>query len=200
LPAPWAPELLSRAEVRLLARLALLVIAMVALAEIAMVALAPAAAGAAPVTRARLQGAFELAGRVTVAYNVQGERAGQTVDRTWTFQSTCPVGQCPTVSLLRARASGSDVLVLHRRGPERYSASSSFFSPLSCAGRVYPRGQKVLFTITVRITLAEQVGPATIATRVAASYQNRRRINRTPCVAVLGHDAARYHGHLVSSA
>jgi hypothetical protein len=194
LPARLGPE-----GGRLLARLAVLAIAMVALGAIAMVALAPAAAGAAPVTSARLQGTFELAGRVTVAYNVGGERAGQSVDRIWTFRSTCSVGQCPTVSLVRARANASDVLVLYRRGPGRYSGRSSFFSPLSCAGRVYPRGQRVPFTIAVRIALAEPVGAATVATRVTASYENRRRINRTPCVAALGHDAARYHGHLVSS-
>ena len=34
------------------------------------------------------------------------------------------------------------------------------------------------------------------ATRVRATYVNRRRINRTRCVAALGHDAASYHGHL----
>jgi len=31
---------------------------------------------------------------------------------------------------------------------------------------------------------------------VSATYVNRQRLNRTPCVAALGHDAASYHGHL----
>jgi surface antigen len=38
------------------------------------------------------------------------------------------------------------------------------------------------------------------ATRIAASYTNRYRVNLTPCVGVLGHDAAAYYGHLVSAA
>ena len=52
------------------------------------------------------------------------------------------------------------------------------------------------FTIKVRITLAVPFGDQSVATRVSATYVNRRRINRTPCVAALGHDAASYHGHL----
>ena len=137
-----------------------------------------------------------MAGRVTVAVNVPGERKGQIVQRTWTFTSGCPVGQCPTVGLSRGRATGSDALVLHRRGPGRYAGNTSFYSPLRCAGRLYPRGQEIPFTITVRITQASQLGAVAIATRIDATYQNRKRVNLTPCVAVLGHDAARYHGQL----
>jgi hypothetical protein len=68
--------------------------------------------------------------------------------------------------------------------------------PLRCAGRLYAQGEKVPFTIDVRITLAVPFGDQSVATRVSATYVNRRRINRTPCVAALGHDAASYHGHL----
>ena len=72
----------------------------------------------------------------------------------------------------------------------------SFYSPLRCAGRLYPQGQKIPFTITVRITQASLVGAVAIATRINATYRNRTRINLTPCVGVLGHDSARYHGQL----
>jgi hypothetical protein len=154
----------------------------------------------APIGVARLQGTFQVAGRVTVAANVHGERRGQIVHRTWAFTSGCSVGQCPAVGLSRERATGSDVLVLHRRGPGRYAGNTSFYSPLRCAGRLYPRGQKIPFTITVRITQASLLGPVAIATRINATYQNRRRVNLTPCVAVLGHDAARYHGQLTPPA
>ena len=75
-------------------------------------------------------------------------------------------------------------------------ATRSFYSPLRCAGRLYPQGQKIPFTITVRITQASQVGAVAIATRINATYRNRTRINLTPCVGVLGHDSARYHGQL----
>src|SRR5262249_43754489 len=146
---------------------------------------------------ARLQGSFELAGRVTTARGVRGERAGQVLTRVWSFSSTCPAGQCPQVTLVRARAKGSDSLVLGRTGPGRYRGNGTFFLPLRCAGRVYARGEQVPFTISVTITLAVPSDSGTAATRVSATYLNRRRINRTPCVAALGHDAASYHGHVV---
>jgi hypothetical protein len=162
--------------------------------------LAPATATAAtpapPFPAARLQGSFELAGRVTTAHGVRGERVGQVVARVWSFNSTCPSGQCHRLTLVRARATGSDSLVLRRTGPGRYRGNGRFFLPLRCAGRVYPRGEQVPFTVTVRITLAVPFGSGVIATRITATYVNRRRINRTPCVAALGHDAASYHGHL----
>ena len=155
-----------------------------------------AAAPRPPYPKARLQGSFQLAGRVTAAQAVRGERVGQSVSRVWSFTSSCPSGQCAKVALVRSRPGGSDSLVLHRTAPGRYGGSGSFFLPLRCAGRVYPQGEKVPFTVTVRITLAVPFGSENVATRVSATYVNRRRINRTPCVGVLGHDAASYHGHI----
>ena len=99
---------------------------------------------------------------------------------------------------MRSRGAASDSLMLHRTSPGRYSGSGSFFLPLRCAGRVYARGEQVPFTISVQITLAVPFGSGVVATRVSATYVNRRRINRTPCVAALGHDAASYHGHLAA--
>ncbi len=159
-----------------------------------------AAAAAIPppaLATARLQGSFELAGRVTVARSVRGERVGETVKRLWSFTATCPSGQCPAVALVRQRVHSSDALILTRRGPGSYAGNGSFFAPLRCAGRVYPRGESVPFTITVQITSAAVLGAGAIATRVNATYVNRTRINRTPCLAILGHDAARYHGHAI---
>jgi hypothetical protein len=173
--------------------------ALIVVLSIAVMA-APATAAAIPApppATARLQGAFELAGRVTVADNVPGERVGDLVDRIWTFTSACPTGPCAAVGLVRPRASADDALVLRRRGPARYVGGGSFFAPLRCAGRVYPDGEQVPFTITVEITRAVIFGPAVVATRVSATYVNRRRINLTPCVAALGHDAASYHGHVI---
>jgi hypothetical protein len=155
-----------------------------------------AAAPAPPFPKARLQGTFQLAGRVTAADAVRGERVGETIARVWSFSSTCPSGQCAQVGLVRSRGAASDSLVLSRTGPGRYSGNGSFFLPLRCAGRLYAQGEKVPFTVTVRITLAVPFGSAVVATRVSATYVNRRRVNRTPCVAALGHDAASYHGHL----
>jgi hypothetical protein len=163
------------------------------------VALAAAQPAAPPVSAARLQGSFLLGATVTVAANVPGERVGQTFTRTWTFSSGCPTGPCQTVSLTRPRASGVDQLTLHLRGPGHYAGFGSFYAPLRCAGRTYPRGARVPFKISVQVTLAALAADGSvIAKRIAATYVNRRRINRTPCVAVLGHDAARYHGYLVT--
>jgi len=157
---------------------------------------AASAASAPPFPDARLQGTFELGGRVTAAHAVNGEHVGQTITRAWTFTSTCPSGQCPQVALVRSRAAGSDSVMLRRTGPGRYRGSGSFFLPLRCAGRVYAQGEQVLFTVSVRITPAVPFGSGVLATRVSATYVNRQRINHTPCVAALGHDAASYHGHL----
>jgi hypothetical protein len=161
---------------------------------------AAAAPPAPPFSDARLQGIFQLAGRVTVAHAVKGEHVGETVDRVWSFASSCPVGQCPDIALTRSRAIATDSLVLHRRGPGSYAGKGSFVAPLRCAGRLYPAGEKVPFTITVKITLAVPFGAGSIATRVSATYRNRKRLNRTPCVGALGHDAASYHGHLQATA
>jgi hypothetical protein len=157
---------------------------------------AASAASAPPFPDARLQGTFQLAGRVTAAHAVNGERVGQTLARVWSFNSTCPSGQCAQVGLVRSRGAASDSLTLRRTGAGRYTGNGSFSLPLWCAGRLYPQGEKVPFTINVRITLAVPSGDQSVATRVSATYVNRRRINRTPCVAALGHDAASYHGHL----
>jgi hypothetical protein len=157
---------------------------------------AGSAADAPAFPDARLQGTFQLAGRVTAAHAVNGEHAGQTLARVWSFNSTCPSGQCTQIALARARGAASDSLTLRRTGPGRYSGNGSFSLPLWCAGRLYPQGETVPFTINVRITLAVPFGDQSVATRVSATYVNRRRINRTPCVAALGHDAASYHGHL----
>jgi hypothetical protein len=147
-------------------------------------------------TRARLQGQFLLAGRVTVANNVRGEHVGQKVTRTWTFVPGCPAGACATIGLLRRRVGGSDQLVLRRRDPGYYTGTGSFFAPLKCGSRTYPKGSAVPFTITVRVTAATLSGAAVVATRINASYTNRSRSNLTPCPAFLGHDAATYHGHV----
>jgi hypothetical protein len=175
-------------------------IALAAALVLVPVAQAAAQPPAPPFPDARLQGSFDLAGRVTAAHAVKGEHVGQVVQRVWSFSSTCPAGQCPDVALTRSRETATDSLVLHRRGPGSYAGKGSFVSPLRCAGRLYPRGEKVPFTITVKITFAVPFGGSTFATRISATYVNRKRLNRTPCVGALGHDAASYHGHLQATA
>lgn len=161
---------------------------------------APAAAQTAPVPSpdtARLEGSFLLAGRVTAAVHIRGEHAGERIKRLWTFSSLCSSGPCQIVVLVRHRHAGTDTVTLDRRAPGVYSGRGQFAAPLICDGRTYPKGDVVPFTITVNIDTAAVVNDTVVAGRVSATYSNSARINRTPCVAGLGHDAARYHGYLL---
>jgi hypothetical protein len=163
-------------------------------------AAAPAAPAATDPTLglARLAGQFELAGRVTVAVRIKGERAGQNVLRTWSFLPRCATGACAIVALVRERASGSDTVTLRRRSPGYYTGSGSFYAPLKCGRNTYRKGLLAPFTVTVTVTkaLRDPTGQL-VATRVKATYTNRSRRNLTQCVALPGHDAASYHGHVI---
>jgi hypothetical protein len=152
---------------------------------------APAAAGQAT---PQLQGTFQMSGTVTVAHNVRGEHVGDPVVRTWTFTPQCPTSPCSTVQLVRQRATGTDTLTLRQTGPETYAGTGSFYAPLRCTRRLYPRGQLVPFKIRLRVTAIT----GTVASAISAAYVNRSRTNLTPCIGVLGHDAARYTGQLVT--
>jgi len=156
------------------------------------------AATPAPVASATLQGSFSLAGRITVAKNIPGERRGATVKRTWTFSPGCASGPCPTVGLLRNRASGIDRVTLAQVGPGVYVGNGVFDAPLRCGRRTYRPGERAPFTIRVHITAANVAGSGVVATRIDATYVNPSRTNLTPCVAFLGHDSARYHGYLAA--
>jgi hypothetical protein len=147
-----------------------------------------------PVASARLQGTFQMVGTVTIARNVRGERVGQHVVRSWAFTSECVAGPCASVLLVRSRGKGADVLALRMIGPAHYVGTGSFYAPMRCGRRTNLRGERVPFTISLRITAAELVNGVAMATGVAASYVNASRINETACVAVLGHDAAFYNG------
>ncbi len=174
-----------------------------ALVAWALIAAASAAAQAppappqpAPPAAARLEGPFLLAGRVTVATDVLGEHVGQRVSRRWTFTSPCPTGPCAQVALVRARAGGRDHMILRQVSPGYYVGTGSFYSPLRCGTHIYSRGELVPFRITVRITAAEVLAGADVASTVRASYTNTSRTNLTACVGILGHDAASYQGQL----
>jgi hypothetical protein len=152
---------------------------------VAAAALAPGAAGQPP---PQLQGSFQMTGTVTVAKNVRGEHVGQVVQRTWTFTPLCPTLPCANVRLVRQRAGGTDTLTLHAVGPGAYMGTGRYLAPLRCTGRVYTPGQVVPFKIIVHVTAMGDLH---------ATYVNRSRLNLTPCIGVLGHDAARYTGQPV---
>jgi hypothetical protein len=150
-----------------------------------------ATVGSAPAAAAQpapqLQGKFQMTGTVTVVKNVRGEHVGQVVQRTWTFTPSCPAAPCSTVRLVRQRANGTDTLTLGQTSPGTYAGKGRFYAPLRCAGRIYRPGQAVPFKITVHVTATGEL---------SATYVNRSRRNLTPCIALLGHDAARYTGQL----
>jgi hypothetical protein len=147
---------------------------------------------------ARLAGQFRLAGRITVATRVRGERVGQTFLRTWSFTPGCTVGACRAVTLVRQRSGGRDTLTLRRRSAGYYTGSGSFYVPLQCGSRTYHHGELASFSVTVTVTSAQRDATGMIvATRVNATYNNSSRRNLTPCVDFPGRDAARYHGHVV---
>jgi hypothetical protein len=154
---------------------------LVAIAFLAASAAFAASAAAQPVPP--LQGTFQMTGTVTVANHVRGEYVGQVVQRTWTFTPLCPTQPCAAVQLVRQRATGTDTLILNQTGPATYTGAGQFSTPLRCVGRIYSPGQVVPFRITVRVT---DTGA------LIATYVNPSRINLTPCIGVLGHDAARY--------
>ncbi|HEY2771175.1 MAG TPA: hypothetical protein VGI87_11420 [Solirubrobacteraceae bacterium] len=155
-----------------------------------------AAAQSDPSATARLEGTFSVAGKITVAVHISGERVGQRVQRTWTFTPLCPTGGCAQVELVRQRPSGTDSVVLGLLSTDRYVGRGRFFAALTCGGRRHARGVSVPFTISVRITKTRLVSGVAVATELQASYVNPRRVNRTRCVAIPGHDAARYTGSL----
>lgn len=161
---------------------------------------APAASpGQPPAPATQLQGTFQMNGTVTVAQFVRGEHVGEAVQRSWTFTPLCAVGTCASVRLVRSRATGTDTLTLTAVGPSAYAGTGQFTAPLRCAGRIYRPGQAIPFRIMVHVTATGPApGGGTIATAISARYVNRARQNLTPCVAVLGHDAARYTGSLVA--
>lgn len=177
--------------------------ATVVVLALAGLAAAPAAGGAGLLASARLQGVFEMSGRVTDAVNTGGEYRGELVHRTWTFNSTCPAGACATVALKRTRSrtdpTKTDQLVLRRHSPGFYEGTATFVAPMRCAGQRYAKGEAVPFSITARVTAAATIGDRVLASRVRAFYRSPRRVGLTRCVTAPAHDAARYTGRLVIS-
>lgn len=181
------------------ARLLLVTMAGLALSAVGAPGRTGTAGAAVSAPDARLEGPFALTGHITVAKRVLGERAGQSIPRTWTFFPTCAEGPCASVRLIRERAGGSDRLTLVRRAAGTYAGSGQFIAPLRCGRRTYARGQSVPFTITVHLTATARLSSGSvIATALTATYTNSTRTNLTRCFAVLGHDAAVYTGQAVA--
>jgi hypothetical protein len=159
---------------------------------------APAAAAPVPpalLAAARLQGYWTASGVVTKAVNVPGEHRGDLVTRTWAFVPVCPNGACPTVGLVRQRATGYDDIVLHSVQPGVFVGTGSFYAPARCGATLFRKGELVPYTITVTITgVAQQPDGSVLATTFAATYRNARRFGLTRCYSAPSYDSASYVG------
>jgi len=148
----------------------------------------------------RLQGKFTMHGTVTTDDDVLGEQPGERLRRNWNFFPQCATGTCRRV-LLKRRRGGRHILnlvMLARRPSGLYVGDGSFWVPLRCAGQVERHGGLATETITVRITKTQLVGATRFATAISATYTNPSRVNLTRCPGEIGHDGARYSGHLAS--
>jgi PKD domain len=158
----------------------------------------PAAAHAAPA--ARVQGRFAMRARVTDAVGLPGEHRGQRLVRTWRITPRgCHRDTCARLQLRRTLSAGrQDRVTLHRRGDGTYVGRGQFFVALRCRGRIYRHGSRAPFVIRLRVTATRTIGGIRFARRLAATYDNSRRIESTPCSVTPSHDAARYRGSLAA--
>lgn len=164
-----------------------------------LLAAAGTGAAAAPSGQARLAGSFAMSGVITRARSIPGEHAGEKVSRTWVFNPSCASGPCDRIQLIRGRGRGLSrvAVTLRLRSPGYYTGAGTFYAPLRCAGRVHRPGERVHYTVAVRVTGTELAGGQLVVSAVRATYASHRRDNLTPCVAVLGQaDVARYRGQL----
>jgi PKD repeat protein len=149
---------------------------------------------------ARLQGTWKMSGKVTRADGVRGERKGQKLTRKWTFTSSCASGPCPKVTVRRERSSKQvDKLTLTRLGSAGYKGSGKFYVRLKCNGKTYNRGGIAYYKIGLTVTKSRTVQDKKFATAMRATYNNTRRVNKTPCPGSIGRDAGTYTGKLSSA-
>ena len=146
-------------------------------------------------TPPRLQGSWTMNGKVTRADNVRGERKGQKLKRAWSFTPSCGSGACSRVTLRRERSKRQfDKLTLKRSGSSLYTGSSKFYVRLRCNGRTYRKGGIAYYKIRVTVTRSTTIQGKVFATAVNATYNNTRRVNKTPCPGSIGRDAGSYTG------
>lgn len=168
-------------------------------AFIGLCALAPGA-GQARAVNARVLGTFSMRASVTAAVGVRGEHPGQVLTRRWVISaSACRQDVCARLRLRRQRSDGqhSD-MTLRQTGVGRYKGTGVFYVPLRCEGRVYRRGSRAPYRISLTVVAATEVGGVLFARRITATYVNAARTDATPCPLGPSHDAARYRGIAVS--
>jgi PKD repeat protein len=146
---------------------------------------------------ARVVGTFSMRAKVTTAVDVLDEYPGEMLTRRWSIRERDCVGNvCRVLKLDRERGEELHSRVLLRRvGPGRYSGHGVFYSALSCRDKVYPRGARVPYEITLTIAGTRKVDGVRFARRIRATYLNASRRDSTPCPLGPSHDSARYTGN-----
>jgi hypothetical protein len=149
-----------------------------------------------PPVDARVAGVFQMWARVTTAVGVRGEHTHQLLKRRWAFTpESCSGSICATLQLDRERSAGlHELLTLRRVTVGTYVGEGSFYAALRCGHRIYPRGSRVPYRITLRVRAVTTVQGIAFAQRITATYRNRERFDSTPCALGPSHDAARYSG------
>lgn len=150
---------------------------------------------------ARATGTFEMLARVTAAENVPEEHVGQLLRRRWLISpQSCAGSVCQALELDRERSAGIDeTLTLSRVAAGTYVGASSFYVALRCKHRTYPHGSLAPYRITLTVSSAVTVQGIAFARTIAATYENFKRSDSTPCVLDRSHDAARYTGSATSA-
>ncbi|MGO9974243.1 MAG: PKD domain-containing protein [Solirubrobacteraceae bacterium] len=150
---------------------------------------------------AHVLGSFSMAAFVTVAVNVRGEHAGERLMRTWTIVPRgCRRSACEWLDVDRELSAGRHLrITLKRVGIGRYSGRGAFYVALACLGRIYPRGSRVPYRVTLTVRSATMVNTLRFARRITARYVNPERSDATPCPLGPSHDAAVYSGSALSA-
>jgi PKD repeat protein len=168
---------------------------LVALAIAIAVSAHPAGAQAAP--DGHIVGSFQLSGVITKVVNVKGERRGQRIKRTWSFQpAACSSSLvCEQIVVTRARAGGRrDTATLTRAAPGIYKGTGSYPIAVRCGRKRLPSGGTGSFSLRVHIRAVQLIQNVPFATAIDATYRSIARVNQTKCPGFLGQDAASYQG------
>jgi hypothetical protein len=149
---------------------------------------------------ARVIGMFTMRARVTVAVNVTGEHAGQLLTRHWVVVARgCHRNACASLQVDRQRSDNLySPVTLRQVGPGRYTGQGAFYVAIACRGRVYPRGSRAPYVITLSVSRTTTIGRVRFAQMITASYVNLERSDATPCPLGPSHDAATYTGSVTA--
>lgn len=116
---------------------------------VAMLALT-ATASAAPNT-SRLEGTFDMKGKITKSIRIDGEKKGDKFTRTWTFVPKCATGVCSKVRLTRSLKDGSTEKLDMKWDGKQYKATKTTKLSAPCGGKSTKNAHVVKAVATARV-------------------------------------------------